>query len=481
MSGKQRLTAFDWLWPNIQFDFSRARLLGRTLGTGLGLLIFVLAVGVVGALAAFIAAVFHLGSYQGQVTDEAIRNIGLVLAAVFGAPFIAWRSWVAQRQADIAEQGHITDRINKAVQGLGAEKTVRRHRSNQEGTLLYEYSPDGQIDPNKPIFDELTLPNLEVRIGSIYALERVANESGADRAQIIEIFCAYVSNNNHAPATFPYPQLERFSTDEQKPDMDERFSGGASGLGRDWSTKLKPPRPDTRAAIAVLLRVIEKFSGKGDSIDTPPLTFSSANLQRADFRGANLAGAKFEDCQLDGADLEKTDLADAKFVNCTLIGASINSANLTGTNFLESKLECVNAASIKSMSGCSFWNCDCSGILFADADMSNSHFVVTARKAIFSAESMNNTIFSMCDIRDGVISAHSMRQLSIHATWVPDSGVQLMERIQMNKHAVGTRRAKLMRLFVHPSHPHLAHSVSPSASFLKMVEVEQEGAEKFDP
>jgi hypothetical protein len=37
-----------------------------------------------------------------------------------------WRSIVAQKQVDVAEQGQITDRINKAVLGLGSEKTIKK-------------------------------------------------------------------------------------------------------------------------------------------------------------------------------------------------------------------------------------------------------------------------------------------------------------------------------------------------------------------
>jgi hypothetical protein len=43
---------------------------------------------------------------------------------------------------------------------------------------------------------ELTEPNLEVRIGSIYALERIARDSDRDHIQIMEIVCAYVRKNS---------------------------------------------------------------------------------------------------------------------------------------------------------------------------------------------------------------------------------------------------------------------------------------------
>ena len=60
----------------------------------------------------------------------------------------------AERTTNAAEQGLITDRINTAVTGLGVEKTVK------------QTAPDGKITEN-------TDANLEVRLGAVYALERL--------------------------------------------------------------------------------------------------------------------------------------------------------------------------------------------------------------------------------------------------------------------------------------------------------------------
>jgi hypothetical protein len=479
MSNENRPKLIDWLWPHFQADFTKARNLGSIIGTILSLLFVFLIAGFIAALINFILAAFQLGPYHGQQTHEAIRNIGLVLAAVIGAPFIAWRSFVAQRQADIAEQGLITDRINKAVQGLGADKAVKRHRMNQRGIFLYENGSDGEPDLKKPIFDELTLPNLEMRIGSVYALERVANESAADRPQILEILCAYVSNNFDTPGTFPHPSLETYDKVEPDPGLDKRFRGGAEGLGRDWASKLKKPRPDTLAAISVILRISKRFDKDAHN---QPLTFSGANLQQADLGGANLVGARFENCQLDGANLEKADLSDVEFASCSLIGASINGAELIGTQFKKSRLECVNAGSIKNMSGCLFWDCDCSGAMFDEADLSNCDFdYVTARKTSFRAKKMNRTSFSNCDIRDGDISAHSMWQLKISGTWVPETGVQLTERVQLSEHAVASRMAMKVRLFADPKLPHHSFSSNLTGLMFGMKEVDQGDVKVFDP
>ena len=141
---------------------------------------------------------------SGQTAPEDIRNLAYAIAALLGAvalsatiPFQLIKVWVNERLAKTTEQGHMTDRITKAVEQLGAEKTVKLHREDSARKKLYE-KVDGKLDYKKPIITETTEPNLEVRLGAIYALERIAQDSLRDHITVMEILCAYVRNN--APA-----------------------------------------------------------------------------------------------------------------------------------------------------------------------------------------------------------------------------------------------------------------------------------------
>ena len=125
MSDERKL--IDWLGFRAKWDFTKSALLGGLLGFMLKLILFGVFIGACAALVQFLGhAMGLIPDPEGTQRHAAIRNIGLVLAAAFGAPFVAWRSLVAQRQAVTAEQGLITDRINKAVAGLGEEKTYNR-------------------------------------------------------------------------------------------------------------------------------------------------------------------------------------------------------------------------------------------------------------------------------------------------------------------------------------------------------------------
>ena len=88
-----------------------------------------------------------------------------VLAATATLIFTLLRTWINERTTRATEEGLITDRVNAAVASLGADKTVKG------------------IEDGK----EYTRPNLEVRVGAILALERIAKRSPGVHCQIMEI------------------------------------------------------------------------------------------------------------------------------------------------------------------------------------------------------------------------------------------------------------------------------------------------------
>jgi hypothetical protein len=88
-----------------------------------------------------------------------------VLAAAATLPFTMIRVWINERNTQATEQGLITDRSNTAVAGFGTEKT------------------------------EYTAPNLEVRVGAIYALEHIAEDSDRDHTHIMAVLCACIRAN----------------------------------------------------------------------------------------------------------------------------------------------------------------------------------------------------------------------------------------------------------------------------------------------
>ncbi|SLN45600.1 Secreted effector protein pipB2 [Falsiruegeria litorea R37] len=292
----------------------------------------------------FVKATLGLTEFAETASQsEAIRNTGLALAAVIGVPFLIWRSIVAQKQVDVAEQGQITDRISKAVEGLGAEKTVKKQRQDNGGNLTYEKDGNGKPIYSKPLMIEVSQPNLEVRIGALYSLERIAQDSDRDHEQIMEILCAYVRQN--APLGPPKP-LPKEYTDKiaglrhkGKPDLmeHEKASDVAKKI-RCWVGELRKPREDISVALTVLGRRTQRqislehgFYDRNGEWQGFRLNLRDTNLTNCDLSGYNFRNVDFSGSDLRGAILTHTELQCANFRVADLTGANLVHAKLQGT------------------------------------------------------------------------------------------------------------------------------------------------------
>lgn len=304
-----RWNLLEWLCINPRF------LKSKTVG---GIIFFLLFM----AFLIFVPpTLFHfakavLGIEQFESTAErydAIRNLGLVVAALIGVPFIIWRSVVAQKQVDVAEQGHITDRLNKAIEGLGSEKTAKqvvetpRYQTHNDewlrdvdGNLVPAVRPDGLEIIDRETF-ERSLPNLEVRIGSIYALERIAQDSPRDHIQIMEILCTYVRENAKALNLVPTEEME----------------------------KRPVPRTDIQTAITVLGRRSQQ-SMQLERTKRFRLNLGNADLSGIDFRNGDFSAAQFHNCRIEAANFSNCELKGTQFFGALLNYTDFDDANLFG-------------------------------------------------------------------------------------------------------------------------------------------------------
>ncbi len=220
-----------------------------------------------------------VGSATGALHETAVDNargrlltLGAGLAAAAALVFTALNFSLLRRnseQADqwqrrtheLTEQGQVTDRYAKAIEQLGSDK-------------------------------------LDVRIGGIYALERVARDSARDHPTVMEVLTAFIREHSDEQRTPP-------GTGDQK---------------RDPSI-----RPDVQAAVTVVGRRDAKR-------DIRPLDLRGAKLICAILLRANLASANLLRANLTGANLVGADLAGAHLVSADLTGAGLMSANLAGVD-----------------------------------------------------------------------------------------------------------------------------------------------------
>ena len=252
------------------------------------------------------------------LTDQApapgtdLRGYAYLLIALIGLPFVIWRSIVAQAQATTAAQGLITERFTKAVDQLGAEKTVKK---------------DGE---------ETTIPNLEVRLGGIYALERIAQDSLRDHITIMEVLCAYIRENAAKPETF--------EQDEGRwdilPPLRVDIQAALTVIGRRGTARLahEAAPPDDKPPYRLDLRNCWLATADLTNALLGPAQMHNTDLPEAVLDGANLAGARLGGANLTGAWMRDANLTGAGLYNANLTRARLNDANLTEADLTKSDL-----------------------------------------------------------------------------------------------------------------------------------------------
>ena len=161
-------------------------------------------------------------------------------AVIFVGAYHAWMQVSNQiasneRTSAVAESGQITERFTRAVEQLGDEK-------------------------------------LEVRLGGIYALERIACDSKRDQWTVVEVLTAFV----------------REKTKQQSPPADTEASGGG-----------RKPATDTRTILNILGRnqwAVVVVNGSPLDVERYRIDLSGADLRGAEFHG-HLANAVFANAQ----------------------------------------------------------------------------------------------------------------------------------------------------------------------------------------
>src|SRR5271165_3388485 len=159
--------------------------------------VVVLALAVVWALFVPLAdwlAHHDVGSVKGALYETALDNargrlltLGAGLFAAGALVFTARNFTLSRRTFELTEQGQVTDRYTKAIGQLGSDK-------------------------------------LDVRIGGIYALERIARDSARDHPAGMEVLTAFIREHSHKE--WPPP-------------------------GPDGEELVPSPRPDVQAAVTV--------------------------------------------------------------------------------------------------------------------------------------------------------------------------------------------------------------------------------------
>ncbi len=204
-----------------------------------------------------------------EIENEARKTLAQIFGGLFvliGIYLAFRRQTVAEETLRVTERGQITDRFTKAIEQLGKTE-------------------------------------LQLQLGAIYALEKIAHDSPDYHWQVMEVLTAYVRDK--------YP----------------------------WKEGVEPKRGDAvpldlEAIMTVLLRRKHEREIEGQTIN-----LFKTDLRNVDFRHATLRKAMFSHANLQRARFELADLQDAHFFNANLKSANFEKANLQSAHFEMANLQ----------------------------------------------------------------------------------------------------------------------------------------------
>lgn len=215
---------------------------------------------------------------RSDVRTSALQFLGGLVIAL-GALFTARNIQLTQERNRIEHEGQITERFTRAIDQLGSRE-------------------------------------LDIRLGGIYALERIARDSPADHGPIVEVLTAFV--REHASAS---PDFE----EDEEPEEEVR------------------PPTDVQAVLTVLGRRNDQFDPSGGVLDLRAADLVGADLTDASMARANLTGTRLHHATLNGvglsgARLAACDLRNAALEQAQLQRAGLHRAHLEGAYLAEADL-----------------------------------------------------------------------------------------------------------------------------------------------
>jgi uncharacterized protein YjbI with pentapeptide repeats len=172
----------------------------------------------------------------------------------------------------------------------------------------------------------LASDKMEVRLGGIYTLERIAQESPAEHWMTIEVLTAFVRERSAAQLEQHQPQPS--AIDPKEPRQLQRL----------------PKIPtDIQAVMTVLNRRDVSLDRRDRAIELRESNLRAADLNGVELWGAdlwkvNLREAQLWQAKLVGAFLGRANLCDASLWKADLEGAYLWKANLAGANLSEANL-----------------------------------------------------------------------------------------------------------------------------------------------
>ena len=268
------------------------------------------------------------GATKYIVTTESnsttVRNVGFTIAGALALVFAVWRGVLAQRQARTAERQAKTALCQTETAQLQVESSQRQTEIAQQGLLNERYQRGAEM---------LGSENLPVRLGGIYALQRLAEEHSEQyHVQVMRQLCAFVRHPTEVEGQLVVDQEEYSMTREEILSIDP----DRTDLPPIVTLMRFKPREDIQVAMEAIALCHDK-NPKAETASSYWLDLHGADLRGVDLSNMNLAWASWtfesvgsyyqfitarrftdmRETKLDHASLTMTDLSDVDLSGST--------------------------------------------------------------------------------------------------------------------------------------------------------------------
>ena len=277
------------------------------------------------------------------------------IAAVVLAVAVAWvlfaaaadllaRLDIGSARGPLLRAARVAARGQLLMLGAGLFAAGAFLRASREARMVKRAEKRQVIQRYTTAIAQLGSDELDGRIGSIYALERVARDSARHYLTVMEVLTAFIREYSHDPLRPPDPGGGNQGR-SARPDV----QAALTVVGRRMQKRDITPVDLTRADLhAADLRAADLTRARltGARLSCARLAFAdlraadlhAADLQAADLTGARLTHADLHGADLHGADLSHADLAHADLAHADLAGADLTGACLTGARLTGARL-----------------------------------------------------------------------------------------------------------------------------------------------
>ncbi|KPU83863.1 hypothetical protein JI58_07145 [Marinosulfonomonas sp. PRT-SC04] len=415
----------EWLGFRSSPDWTKSRWLGIVLGS---LLLLASALLFLGAI---LAAFFVIGRI---VSSSSALSFGssTLIAALLGAPFVIWGTVLKHLTVSFQKEGHMTDRIHKAVEQLGADKSVERigrpvtiwtgkrdivsynedramefllkertklgdrarHREynqqtdvvDEEWRITVSTWPEErtviewQGEPVELSAQEIvgsegswqvfkeTRPNIEVRSGAILSMERIAQDS-----------TRHDNGRDHVRIMEILCAYIRENAPASRAKFGAFPSDSYDGTlekktkcsPSSWINNLDRPQSDIQLVISVIGRRSVAQIDVENKYSDGKLVGYTLDLTHTMLRKVNFEGLNFSKASFFRCCMEGIHCQNADFSGCNFIYTNLTGANGKRVNFANAKLQSADL-SYSTLPYSNLRNCVFSHTHFVKSNLSNA-------------------------------------------------------------------------------------------------------------